>query len=303
MVAQLPPADDEACSFFVEWRTAHACPAYPGIGSFFTFILTLVLLLLFAILAYLFLFLAYARFVVGQPVELNDATDSLRERISGIKDFVLNIWDSVFNRRGSGRYSSYARGGANGFGGSLGGSGGGGASNGGLRRGIPRSWQGSGGGQGYVGLPTDEEHAGLLNEDDDDDTPAMGAPVPALAPFQRSAGQPSSVSHQFQAQPSSVSHQAQAPSNVSHQFQSQQQRSVSHQFQSQQPRSVSHQFQRMSPSSTPTPAANQTVPTAAEAFTLEDDEHDLDERDRAGPAEVHIPETAAPRGSGGPIKL
>lgn len=260
MVAQLPPADDEACSFFVEWRTAHACPAYPGIGSFFTFILTLVLLLLFAILAYLFLFLAYARFVVGQPVELNDATDSLRERISGIKDFVLNIWDSVFNRRGSGRYSSYARGGANGFGGSLGGSGGGGASNGGLRRGIPRSWQGSGGGQGYVG-------------------------------------------HQFQAQPSSVSHQAQAPSNVSHQFQSQQQRSVSHQFQSQQPRSVSHQFQRMSPSSTPTPAANQTVPTAAEAFTLEDDEHDLDERDRAGPAEVHIPETAAPRGSGGPIKL
>ncbi|KAH7101343.1 mannose-6-phosphate receptor binding domain-containing protein [Auriculariales sp. MPI-PUGE-AT-0066] len=178
LVAQLPPDDDAACSFFVEWRTAHACPAYPGIGSFFSLILTTFALALFAILAYIVAFVCYGRFILNRPIEFADAIDSVKERLGLLVDVFRGCWDTLCSRSSSGRYAapgggSFRRGG--GGGGGFGNGNGNGAA-GGLRRGIPRSWQG--GPQGYVGLPTDEERAGLLNDDDDAPVP----PPPARSP-------------------------------------------------------------------------------------------------------------------------
>ncbi|CAE7112007.1 unnamed protein product [Rhizoctonia solani] len=64
LVAQLPPEDDQACAFFVEWRTHVACPTAKSIGAG-GFIAVFGAILLAAIMTYLVGVTLYNRYVMG----------------------------------------------------------------------------------------------------------------------------------------------------------------------------------------------------------------------------------------------
>ncbi|KAF8604915.1 mannose 6-phosphate receptor domain-containing protein [Ceratobasidium sp. AG-I] len=64
LVAQLPPEDDQACAFFLEWRTHVACPTAKSAGAG-GFIAVFGAILLAAILTYLVAATLYNRFVLG----------------------------------------------------------------------------------------------------------------------------------------------------------------------------------------------------------------------------------------------
>ncbi|KAF8737990.1 complex I 49 kDa subunit family, partial [Rhizoctonia solani] len=64
LVAQLPPEDDQACAFFIEWRTHVACPTAKSIGAG-GFIAVFGAILLAAIMTYLVGATLYNRYVLG----------------------------------------------------------------------------------------------------------------------------------------------------------------------------------------------------------------------------------------------
>ncbi|KAL5640022.1 hypothetical protein ACGC1H_007355 [Rhizoctonia solani] len=64
LVAQLPPEDDQACAFFIEWRTHVACPTAKATGAG-GFIAVFGAILLAAIMTYLVGATLYNRYVLG----------------------------------------------------------------------------------------------------------------------------------------------------------------------------------------------------------------------------------------------
>lgn len=64
LVAQFPPEDDDACGFFIEWRTHLACPTSERSGPYGYFIL-LVMIILVLLMLYLVCGTIYNRFVLN----------------------------------------------------------------------------------------------------------------------------------------------------------------------------------------------------------------------------------------------
>jgi len=64
LVAQFPEEDDDACGFFLEWRSHFACPTSDRTGPFGLIILLLVIILIFLML-YLVCGTLYNRFVLN----------------------------------------------------------------------------------------------------------------------------------------------------------------------------------------------------------------------------------------------
>ncbi|TFL06415.1 hypothetical protein BDV98DRAFT_559373 [Pterulicium gracile] len=62
ILAQLPPGDNEACGFFIEWRTSYACPVYESSMGFFSILFVII----GSVLAlYLVVGTLHNRFVLG----------------------------------------------------------------------------------------------------------------------------------------------------------------------------------------------------------------------------------------------
>lgn len=131
LLAQLPPDDDDACAFFVEWRTSSGCSSSisVGVGGLLVIFLSI---LGVALVAYAIAAVVYNRYVLG--LRGADQLPSLPiSTLFAVPALIL----SFFRRRGTST----------------------GPASSGFRRGIPRSWQQSGPRSGYVGLPTDDEEA------------------------------------------------------------------------------------------------------------------------------------------------
>jgi len=65
LIAELPPQDENACAFFVEWRTHVACPASKP-GSVWGVITVVIMSIIGGFLVYLILRVAYNRFVLKE---------------------------------------------------------------------------------------------------------------------------------------------------------------------------------------------------------------------------------------------
>ncbi|CAE6451808.1 unnamed protein product [Rhizoctonia solani] len=108
LVAQLPPEDDQACAFFVEWRTHVACPTAKSIGAS-GFIAVFGAILVAAIMTYLVGATLYNRYVLGyrgidqlptiSPITSSSFTDC------------FYFFKDNFSRRDDGFVSSGPRGG------------------------------------------------------------------------------------------------------------------------------------------------------------------------------------------------
>jgi len=132
LIAELPPHDEQACAFFIEWRTHVACPtAEPG-GPW-GILAVVIMTLIGAFMLFLIFYIVYHRFVhnqrrLSQPQNLS---------FSSLLDYLHDLYDRAGFR--SDRWAS------------------------------DRSWQGfsSGGrGGGFERLPTiREEEQGMLRGD------------------------------------------------------------------------------------------------------------------------------------------
>jgi len=118
LIAQLPPDDESACAFFIEWRTHVACPTREKGYSWGVFsILALILAILFTL--YIVLGTLYNRYVLGlQGLEqiprfsffsFSDTVEFLRSCAARVRHQSSDAWHS--RGRGSGRW-----GGGNGWG-------------------------------------------------------------------------------------------------------------------------------------------------------------------------------------------
>ncbi|KAJ1302449.1 hypothetical protein OPQ81_002767 [Rhizoctonia solani] len=108
LVAQLPPEDDQACAFFIEWRTHVACPTAKSIGAS-GFIAVFGAILLAAIMTYLVGATLYNRYVLGyRGLDQLPTVSPLSS--SAFTDFFYFIKDNFF-RRNDGFVSSGPRGG------------------------------------------------------------------------------------------------------------------------------------------------------------------------------------------------
>ncbi|CAE6442161.1 unnamed protein product [Rhizoctonia solani] len=108
LVAQLPPEDDQACAFFLEWRTHVACPTAKSIGAG-GFVAVFGAILLAAIMTYLVGATLYNRYVLGyRGLDQLPTVSPLSS--TAFTDCIYFIKDN-FGRRNDGFVSSAPRGG------------------------------------------------------------------------------------------------------------------------------------------------------------------------------------------------
>ncbi|CEL63645.1 Putative mannose 6-phosphate receptor-like protein C530,09c OS=Schizosaccharomyces pombe (strain 972 / ATCC 24843) GN=SPBC530.09c PE=3 SV=1 [Rhizoctonia solani AG-1 IB] len=117
LVAQLPPEDDQACAFFIEWRTHVACPTAKSIGAS-GFIAVFGAILIAAVMSYFVGATLYNRYVLGyRGLDQLPTVSPLNS--SAFTDCFYFIKDN-FGPRNDGFVSSNPRGGG-GFGNTNGG--------------------------------------------------------------------------------------------------------------------------------------------------------------------------------------
>lgn len=165
LVAQLPPEDDKACAFFIEWRTHVACPTAKSVGAG-GFIAVFGAILLAAILTYLVGATLYNRFVLGyRGLDQLPTVSPLSS--TAFTDCIYFIKDN-FGRRNDGWVSNGPRGGGFGNAGS------------GFRRGGgPSFGRGNGfgpaGGFGNNAPPPRRDGFQALSQDENERAPMMDA--------------------------------------------------------------------------------------------------------------------------------
>ncbi|KAA1471458.1 mannose 6-phosphate receptor domain-containing protein [Dentipellis sp. KUC8613] len=64
LVAQLPPEDENACSFFIEWRTHYACPAGEDAGFWGGLTVAISIILTVGLMSYIVVRTLYNRYVL-----------------------------------------------------------------------------------------------------------------------------------------------------------------------------------------------------------------------------------------------
>jgi len=136
LIAELPPQDEQACAFFIEWRTHVACPtAEPG-GPWGIFAVV-IMAVIGAFMLLLIFYIVYYRFVYTQRQLSQPRNLSFSSSLGAVFDYLHDLYDRVgFGRD---RWAS------------------------------DRSWQGfssSGRGGGFERLPTiREEEQSILRRD------------------------------------------------------------------------------------------------------------------------------------------
>ncbi|KAF8323793.1 mannose 6-phosphate receptor domain-containing protein [Clavulina sp. PMI_390] len=101
LVAQLPPDDDAACAFFIEWRTHVACPTNKP-GSHWGPIIVFAMIVLVTITCYFAAAVFYNRLVLGLRGREQLPTFSFAG-LTSLKDFLM----SCFSRRDTQRGQSW----------------------------------------------------------------------------------------------------------------------------------------------------------------------------------------------------
>jgi len=102
LLAELPPQDTTACAFFIEWRTAYACPTSDGVG-FFGVVGTIILSIVGSIVAWAVFTVLWNRYMLGLrgadqlPTVPFDSMPNVD--LSGIKGRVTGFTDRLGLRR------------------------------------------------------------------------------------------------------------------------------------------------------------------------------------------------------------
>ncbi|RDB15728.1 hypothetical protein Hypma_003964 [Hypsizygus marmoreus] len=105
LVAQLPPGnDDDACAFFIEWRTHVACPTNEpgGAWGFFAFLIALIISLA---LLYLVLGTLYNRFVLrlrGVDQIPQFSVEAMKYHVNEAVDWIKDVASGLSAGRGGG---------------------------------------------------------------------------------------------------------------------------------------------------------------------------------------------------------